>query len=378
MITDTTNKKDPLRIAAFGFRSIPPQAGCGGADKFSLELYSRLVEKGHHVHGYNRIYKSTKKVCSEYKGIKLYNIKTTPRSGFDTLIHSFKSTVHIITHNTGDIIHIHNGGNSIWSIPLRLFGKKVFISQDGIDWKRDKWPWYGKLFLFISSVITAYFPNRVIFDNIFIKKKYEDKFKKKYDFIPYGSEIKEYDKNTDILKRLGLEPDGYFLFVGVFQPPKGLHYLIPAFEQIKTDKKLVIVGGALTPSPYEKKIKSSIDPRIMFPGYIYGDDTINLMRNAYAYIQPSDIEGLSPVILSVMGLETPLICSNIEENMYIVKDTALTFQKSNIASLASKINYALDNYSEIVKLAKKAKQRVTERFNWDQVADEHIRIFSQA
>ena len=373
---DTKENNEPLRIAAFGFRSIPPQDGCGGSDKFSLELYSRLIEKGHHVFGYNRIYKSSKQVFNEYKGIKLINLKTITKSGFDTLIHSFKSTLHILLHNTGNIVHIHNGGNSIWSVPLRLFGKKVFISQDGIDWEREKWPWYGKLFLFISAAITAYFPNRVIFDNIFVKEKFENKFNKKYDFIPYGSEIKEYKENIAILKKLSLEPNEYFLFVGVFQPPKGVHYLISAFEQIKTDKKLVVVGGSLTPSPYEKKLKSTRDSRIIFPGYIYGDDTINLMKNAYAYIQPSDIEGLSPVILSVMGLETPLICSNIKENMYIVKDTGLTFEKSNIESLVTKINYALENYSEIKKMAQKAKQRVTERFNWDKVVDEHIQLFS--
>ncbi|MEJ7586585.1 MAG: hypothetical protein WKI04_03375 [Ferruginibacter sp.] len=38
----------PLRIAAFGgFRSIPPKAGAAGSDKFALELYPRIVSRGH-------------------------------------------------------------------------------------------------------------------------------------------------------------------------------------------------------------------------------------------------------------------------------------------------------------------------------------------
>jgi glycosyltransferase involved in cell wall biosynthesis len=45
-----------LRIAAFGFRFIPPQDGSAGADKFAVELYSRLVKKGIEVIAYNRIY----------------------------------------------------------------------------------------------------------------------------------------------------------------------------------------------------------------------------------------------------------------------------------------------------------------------------------
>ncbi len=371
------NKKS-LRIAAFGFRFIPPREGTGGGSKFAMELYSRLVGKGHDVVAYNKVYPGMKPGPAEFAGIKLINIKTTLKSGFDTLLHSFKATFHIIAHNTADVVHIHNGGNSIWSLPLRLFGKKVIICQDGVDWKRDKWPWYGKLFLYLSTVITAYFPNQVILDNIFVKEMFEKKFNKEYEFIPYGSEIKETKPNTEILDKLGLEPGGYFLFVGNFIPDKGIHYLIPAFEQVKTDKKLVVVGKSLNSSQYEADLRSTKDPRVIFPGYVYGDDTVNLMRNAYEYIQPSDIEGLSPVILSVMGLKTPLICSDIKENLYIVNDTALTFEKSSIESLVEALNYALDNPSEIEKLALDACKRVTEEFSWDKVTDDHIRVFSEA
>jgi len=51
-----------------------------------------------------------------------------------------------------------------------LRSAKVFISQDGVDWKRDKWPWYGKLYLKILRLLTAHLPNEVIFDNVIAKK----------------------------------------------------------------------------------------------------------------------------------------------------------------------------------------------------------------
>ena len=113
-------------------------------------------------------------------------------------MHSFKCTWHIIVHNTADIVHIQNGGNSIWALPLRFFGKKVFISQDGVDWKREKWPWYGKLYLKISSYLTAKLPNQVIFDNVIAKRLFEQKFKKQFEFIPFGSEIDSVTKNLRI------------------------------------------------------------------------------------------------------------------------------------------------------------------------------------
>jgi len=363
------------RIAAFGFRSIPPQAGCAGADKFAEELFTRLVEKGFEVTAYNRLYNNAVSENNTYKGIKIISIKTTNKKGFDTLLHSFKSTWHIIKNNTGDIVHIQNGGNSMWALFLRLAGKKVFISQDGVDWKRDKWPWYGKLYLYISSIITAYVPNTIIFDNVFVKEIFEKKFKRKFNFIPFGSEVRTDFKESKILEKLGLKKNEYFLFVGRFIPDKGLQYLIPAFENTKTDKKLVLVGGSPNPSEFESGLRSTTDERILFPGFIYGADSNALMKNAYAYIQPSDVEGLSPVILENMGLGTPVICSDIKENVYIVDDTALTFKQSDTDDLKKVLKFSLEHPETLKTNAVRAKERTDKLFTWDVVTEQHIKLF---
>jgi len=363
------------RLAAFGFRSIPPRAGCAGADKFAEELLTRLVKKGFEVTAYNRVYDNDTASSGDYHGIHIVDLKTNSAKGFDTLLHSFKATWHIIRHDTGDIVHIQNGGNSIWAVFLRLFGKKVFISQDGVDWKRGKWPWYGKAYLYLSAHITAKAPNAVIFDNIFAKELFESKFHKKFDFIPFGSEVSDANVDDSVLEKWGLIPGEYFLFVGRFIPDKGLQYLVPAFEQVETDKKLVLVGGSPNPSGYEAQIKSTTDARIIFPGFVYGSDVHALMKNAYAYIQPSDIEGLSPVILENMWLQTPIICSDIKENIYVVGDTALTFKKGDSNALRRAIDYSIANPEALRTNAKRAKKRADEKFSWDTVADQHIDIF---
>ena len=326
-----------MRIAAFGFRSIPPREGCAGADKFASELLPRLARLGHDVIAYNRLYPGQDSLGEEYLSVRVINFKTVSAKGFDTLLHSFKCTLDIVLRNRADIVHIQNGGNSIWAFLLRIFGKKVAISQDGIDWNRDKWPWYGRLYLRLSSFITAHVPNAVIFDNVFAREHFEKRFRKKYDFIPFGSDVPDIEPNEAIIRQWGLTEKEYFLFVGRFIPDKGLHYLIPAFEMVKTDKKLVLVGGSPNPSDYEKKLLATNDERIVFAGYVYGDDSLRLMKNAYCYIQPSDVEGLSPVILNIMGLGTPLICSDIKENLYAVKDDAILFRKGDVQSLKESI-----------------------------------------
>jgi len=108
---------------------------------------------------------------------------------------------------------------------------------------------------------------------------------------------------------------------------------------------------------------------------IFGDGEIRLILNSYCYIQPSDVEGLSPIVLSVMGLGIPLIVSDIEENVYAVQDTALKFNQSDISSLTEKINFAEENYPEMKDLARKARERALSEFNWDKVTEDHITLF---
>lgn len=364
-----------MRIAAFGFRSIPLAKGSAGADKFALELFPRLVSRGHSVVAYNRRYPDVFVDVKEYKGVKIKTFKTTSLKGLDTLLHSLKCTFDIIANNTADIVHIQNGGNSIWALPLRLFGKKVFISQDGVDWKREKWPWYGKFYLKLSAYITAYLPNEVIFDNIIAKNLFEQRFNKQFKFIPFGSEVDNSKGSSDILSKIGLAKGSYYLFVGRFIPDKGLHYLIPAFKNSNSKRKLVLIGGSPNPSPYEQQLFDMANDQVIFPGYVYGDDTNTLMSNSYCYIQPSDVEGLSPVVLTVMGLNVPLIVSDIEENKYAVMDTARMFLNGNTESLTEQINFCEENYPEMLRLAEEARKRALSVFNWENVADEHIEVF---
>src|SRR6185295_14679874 len=102
---------------------------------------------------------------------------------------------------------------------------------------------------------------------------FEKFFKKKFEFIPFGSEIQKEQGESAILESLQLDGQDYFLFVGRFIPDKGLHYLIPAFNAANCTKKLVLVGGSPNPSPYEQDLRNIAGKNVIFAGFIYGNDT---------------------------------------------------------------------------------------------------------
>ena len=367
---------DKLRIAAFGFRSFPPLAGAAGADKFALELLPRLAARGHEVTGYVRVYPGEEvPPPQKVMGVQVVALKTMARSGAEAFIHSARVTWDIIRHDRADIVHIQNGGNSPFAAILRLFGKKTFLCEDGNEWERGKWSWLGKTYLRATMFLSAHVHNEVIFDNVFTRAYFEKRFKKKYAFIPYGADVSYDPASEKILGELGLEKGGYFLFVGRFIPDKGLHYLVPAFAKLKTDKKLVLIGGSPHPSEYERRIRSSGDKRVVCPGYIYGGAVHALMRNAYAYVQPSDLEGLSPVILESSYLGAPIICSDIETNRYGLREHGIYFRKSDVDDLAAKLQQAIDRPEWLAESGRRQSQHVRDNFSWDRVVDEHLEIF---
>ena len=101
----------------------------------------------------------------------------------------------------------------------------------------------------------------------------------------------------------------------------------------------------------------------------------NQYRDAYAYIQPSDVEGLSPVILENMAFGTPIICSDIQENRYVVADTGKLFRKANVDSLLETLQWALEHPDQMLQMGASGKQRALKEFSWDAVTDAHIQLF---
>jgi len=365
-----------LRIASFGFRSLPPRPGSAGADKFAVELLPRLAGRGHKVVAYNRGYFDEPKIPPhDFRGVQVRTIRTFRRPGLEALWHSLRVTLDILLFNRADVVHMQNGGNSPFGLVLRLFGKKTVLTEDGLEWERDKWSTLGKLYLRATTQLSGRVHSGVAFDNVFAKDWFEERFARDFSLIAYGADV-DYDGcGEDVLARLGVESGEYFLFVGRFIPDKGLHYLVPAFEQLDTDKKLVMVGGSQPVSEYEMELRSTRDARILMPGYLYGPEVHALMRHCFAYVQPSDLEGLSPVILESSYLGAPVICSDIETNRFIMGELGLYFCQGQTSDLAKRLRQAVDDPDLLAQQGAAQRRHVVATFSWDSVVDAYEALF---
>ena len=84
------------------------------------------------------------------------------------------------------------------------------------------------------------------------------------DFIPYGAELGKI-AGTETLRALGLEPGRYFLYVSRMEPENNPLAVRQAFEQVRTDYRLALIGDAPYSRDYIRQVRDTSDPRIVMP-----------------------------------------------------------------------------------------------------------------
>lgn len=180
-----------------------------------------------------------------------------------------------------------------------------------------------------------------------------------------------------ISEKFGLSKDSYILFLGRLVPEKGIRYLIEAFKQVKTDKKLVIAGGSSDTDSFERELKdlAKNDERIIFTGFVQGSLLDELYSNAYIYTLPSDLEGMPLSLLEAMSYGNCCLVSDIPECTEVVEDKALIFKKSDVSDLWEKLQDACNHPENVMELKKEAADFICKKYDWDDVVEKTRELY---
>src|SRR5450432_3315406 len=199
-----------MRIALLGTRGIP--AGYGGFETFAEEISTRLVARGHEV----TVYCRQPFPQPRYRGVRLQHLATIRHKYFDTIAHTFVSTLHLLTHRQ-DVALYCNGANAIFTPWPRLLGIPVALNVDGIERKRKKWNRMARTWYLVSEWLSTFCPTVAITDALAIQDYYRARYRKETVFIPYGAEVGKVSGRA-VLARLDLEAGNYFLYVSRMEP----------------------------------------------------------------------------------------------------------------------------------------------------------------
>ena len=259
-----------MNVAILGTRGIP--ASYSGFETAVEQITSRLTARGHRVTVYCRPHVVDPNI-REWKGAQLVHLPTVRNKYLDTFVHTLLSSLHAARRTKPDVALFFIAGNSPLCMITRLAGIPTVINVDGLDSDRRKWNRFAKSYLRAAERLSPRMATRAITDSHAVAAIYERRYGRQIGVVPYGAEVPPpYD--TDVLERLGLEPRRYVLFVGRLEPENNPHLLVEAWSRIPSAKtrgmKLVVVGGAPYASEYINRVRRASDPRVVFPGYVFG------------------------------------------------------------------------------------------------------------
>ncbi|WP_354699256.1 glycosyltransferase [Paraconexibacter sp. AEG42_29] len=368
----------PLRIAILGTRGIP--ASYSGFETAAEQLASRLTAKGHEVIVYCRPHVVDPRL-KEWKGARLVHIPTVRNKYLDTFTHTFLSAVHAARTLKPDVALFFIAGNSPMCLITRAAGIPTVINVDGLDSDRSKWPAIAKAYLRFAERQSPRWADTAITDSHAVAEIFGERYGRRIGVVPYGVEDPGFEGSAT-LDRLGLEPDRYILFVGRLEPENNPHLLVDAFARIPEAKakgmKLVIVGGAPYADEYIRQVRRKGDPRVIFPGYIFGQGYWELQRHAYVFCAPTEVGGTHPVILEALAAGNAVLVNDHAPNVETVGDAGLTFSgQEGVPSLTAQLERLLAEPELVKDLRAKALERA-KRYSWSAVTDEYEQLLRAA
>ena len=353
-----------MKISIIGSRGYPYVYS--GYETFVKELSERLVMKDIDVFIYchSRLFKKRKKLIN---GINLIYTPSISNKFFSQIFNSFFSILHACFSNT-DIILVVNVANGPFGLLTKIFNKKTIINVDGLEWKRPKWKGIGSVYFKISAYFATKLYDVIVTDSLEMKKVYLNKFKTESEVIAYGHNP-SYKSKTQILKKFNLKKNDFYLIIGRMIPDNNADFILSQFLKSSSKKKIVIIGDVPYIDSYSKHLKSFLDPRLVFTGYINCQNELeDFYRNCFAYLHGHEFGGTNPTMINAIYYNSFIISLDTVFTREMLRD--VTNRK-----FFTKKNNQLKNLfnSKIYKTSKKNKLK--KEYNWNNITNQYINVF---
>ncbi len=352
-----------LRIAFIGGRGV--ESKYSGIETYYEEVGKRLADAGHQVTAYCRSYFTPP--GEMHNGMRVVRLPTIRSKHLETLIHTFLSTLHVLTQPC-DLVHYHALGPALFSFIPRLAGKKTAVTVQGLDWQRQKWGRFASAVLRLGERAAVKLPNQTMVVSQTLQQYYRDTYKAETSYVPNGGILRRH-YGGDGLSAWGLEADRYILFLGRFSPEKGCHLLVEAYEKLNTDVMLVMAGASSYCDDYSRQLRAHASDRIKMLDWVSGEDLDELLTNAMVFVLPSDLEGLSLALLDAMGAGLCVLTSDVPENREAVEAAGFTFKRGDVADMADRLQFLIANPAVREAAGRAALERVREHYQWSRVAE---------
>ena len=294
---------------------------------------------------------------------------------WETLVHSVLVSLYAM-YSRPRIVHVHAIGPSL-AIPfLRLAGLRVVATHHGEDYNREKWGAIGAAALRVGEWCQAHFANGRICVSRNLTRGLNERYNRRFQYIPNGVRTHKRVSETDELDKFGLVAGEYILTVSRLVPEKRHLDLIDAFEKLPASGlKLALVGRADHASSYAEAVvaRSRDVPNVVMTGLLTGNPLYQLYSHAGVFALPSTHEGLPIVLLEAMSFGRNVVASDIAPNLEVGLPAENYHKAGDVTDLSRRLEAALAD-----KDAARAGRDWTdllEGFNWPAIGRQTLALY---
>lgn len=228
------------------------------------------------------------------------------------------------------------------------------------------------------DVIVATSPNYARTSTILNQPSVKDKVK----VIPLGIDEHSYatEHNKEILEKLNLNNQPFFLFLGVPRYYKGVHTLIKAAKLVNA--KIVIAGTGGELEQLKQMVGEFYLKNVIFAGFVSDSEKITLIKACRALVLPSHLrsEAFGMVLIEAAMFSKPMISCDIGTGTSYVnvnEETGFVVEPEQAESLGRAMNTLLNEESLANQMGFAARLRYERLFSGPALGQAYTSLYNE-
>ena len=202
-----------------------------------------------------------------------------------------------------------------------------------------------------------------------------------YRIIPNGIDTQRFNPDVQPMQHLA-QYSPKILFVGRFEPRKGVRYLLQAFPAVikrYPSAKLIVVGRGFLERYYRRYVEEHIKEHVIFCGHVSPDDLPRYYASCDIYCSPATgAESFGIVLLEAMATGKPIVASDIPGYKKVMVDghEGLFFGTRSPQSLAEKINMLLGDRERMRAMGQRGREKAL-TYDWPKVTKHVVQFYEE-
>lgn len=355
-------------INILGVRGVP--AHHGGFETFAENLAIYLVKRGwvvtvycqESVNDYSDVYESN------WNNVRRIHIPVKGDGAKATVIFDYASIKHAL--NQPGLMLTLGYNTALFNLWFRLKGKKNLINMDGIEWKRDKWVWYERAWLYINERAGCLIGHHLIADHPEIKNHLTTRVvADKVTMIPYGARSVE-QTDINLLSSYGLEDGNYALVIARPEPENSILEIVRAFSSRSRKLNLVVLGKYDRSNPYHCLVLDAASEEVKFLGAVYEHAYLDALRfYSCLYVHGHTVGGTNPSLIEALGSGQPVLAHDNKFNRWVAGEGAAYFKDKT--ECVEQLDRLLSDEGTLRTMSKFSRHRFEENFTWDTILKQY-------